>query len=246
VPPAQTHMRPSPVFSGFVDILNEMRLGKVSPTAVAELQALQRPVSYPDGIVPTQLCVALLSIQPVSSPLTRYRRRYPRRQQVDAANAVRMAALPSTDLRTYYAQDGGKLPAEQRRRVLEGFMAPPTLLLKVDAQVMLIKKIDDELVNGTVGRVIRFTDAARWNREPAGPTSASAAPLPSGPSSRLEWPLVDFQTAKGKSVHALVGPESFKAEFPDGKVAASRIQVEWPCYQSRSTRSPSPRFISCH
>jgi ATP-dependent DNA helicase PIF1 len=145
---------------------------------------------------------------------------------VDAANAVRMAALPSTDLRTYYAQDGGKLPSDQRQRVLDGFMAPPTLLLKVDAQVMLIKKIDDELVNGTVGRVIRFTDAARWNREGAAPTAKSAAPPPPGASSRLEWPLVEFRTAKGNAVHALVGPECFKTEFPDGKVAASRIQVQ--------------------
>jgi ATP-dependent DNA helicase PIF1 len=32
--------------------------------------------------------------------------------------------------------------------------------LKIDAQVMLIKNVDETLVNGTMGRVLRFTDPA--------------------------------------------------------------------------------------
>jgi ATP-dependent DNA helicase PIF1 len=201
-----------------------MRVGQLLPAAVAQFRALSRPVVYPNGILPTQLLVFPLS--PCGIRLTGadiLPLRYPRRQQVDAANAARMAALPSADVRTYDAQDAGKLPSDQRRRVLEGFMAPLSLDLKVDAQVMLIKNLDEELVNGTVGRVLRFIDAVSWHREPAPPTSR--APPPAASSARIEWPLVQFQTAKGKSVQHLVGPELFKTQFPDGTLAASRTQV---------------------
>jgi len=39
----------------------------------------------------------------------------------------------------------GTAPEEQRRKLLEDFMAPPQVFLALDAQVMLIKNIDETL-----------------------------------------------------------------------------------------------------
>lgn len=44
-------------FTAFVDILNAMRHGDVSPKAVATFNRLSRPVHYDDGIEPTDLYV---------------------------------------------------------------------------------------------------------------------------------------------------------------------------------------------
>ena len=42
--------------------------------------------------------------------------------------------------------------------MLTNFLAPQVLNLKVGAQVMCIKNFDDQLVNGTLGKVIDFVD----------------------------------------------------------------------------------------
>lgn len=44
----------------------------------------------------------------------------------------------------------------QRNAYLKNFMAPDKLVLKVGAQVMLIKNLTEELVNGTIGTVVGF------------------------------------------------------------------------------------------
>ena len=45
-----------------------------------------------------------------------------------------------------------------KTQVLTNFLAPQVLNLKVGAQVMCIKNFDDQLVNGTLGKVIDFVD----------------------------------------------------------------------------------------
>ncbi len=42
----------------FVDILNDMRFGKLNGEDVAKLKGLERPIVYQDGIQPTELCVS--------------------------------------------------------------------------------------------------------------------------------------------------------------------------------------------
>ena len=41
-------------------------------------------------------------------------------------------------------------------------LAPQRLVLKTDSQVMLIKNIDEQLVNGSIGKVIAFVDLAGY------------------------------------------------------------------------------------
>ncbi|KZT08086.1 uncharacterized protein LAESUDRAFT_74816 [Laetiporus sulphureus 93-53] len=58
-------------------------------------------------------------------------------------------------MRKYAARDSGSNP-----RMLEQMVAPVELVLKSDAQVMLIKNVDERLVNGCVGRVLGFFSTA--------------------------------------------------------------------------------------
>ncbi len=75
---------------------------------------------------------------------------FPLRAQVAQSNASRLNALPTHRL-AYAARDSGSRP-----ELLDNLLAEERLELKVDAQVMLIKNVDEVLVNGVVGRVLGF------------------------------------------------------------------------------------------
>lgn len=89
---------------------------------------------------------------------------FPRREDVERANNTRMARL-SGEEKKYQSTDGGTCQGEQRERLLNNFMAPNLLCLRKDAQVMCIKNLDETLVNGSMGRVLRFVDPAIYNTE---------------------------------------------------------------------------------
>ncbi|OBZ77024.1 ATP-dependent DNA helicase pfh1 [Grifola frondosa] len=111
----------------FVSLLNELRHGTISAEAQKTFSSLSRPLPpLPSGILPTEL--------------------YPLRGQVERANNTRLAALPGPVF-TYAARDTGT-----NQKVLENIVAPARLVLKPDAQVMLVKNVDEHLVNGSVGR----------------------------------------------------------------------------------------------
>jgi ATP-dependent DNA helicase PIF1 len=152
-----------------------------------------------------------------------------------------------TEQHTYMATDGGALqdPA-QRDKMLANFMPPKQLMLRVDAQVMLIKNMDELLVNGSMGKVIRFADAAIYAAERGADdytfegsgkggsgASGAAGAGGSGPAAKKKappaaggavWPVVQFSTPKG-SVEVLMQPETWKVELPNGEVQVSRTQL---------------------
>lgn len=104
-------------------------------------------------------------------------------------------------------------------------------------QVMLIKNLDESLVNGSIGRVVRFADPELYGTEkdPYGPSfdakAAAAAkekeakkPLGKTVGGGIEYPVIEFATNAGKRQH-IIQPETFKVELPSGEVQASRTQV---------------------
>lgn len=121
----------------FIDMLNDLRHGKVSEQAANEFMRLSRPLRCPDGIVPTEL--------------------YSTRYEVENANNLKLVKLGGR-ARVYEAKDGGTLPPAVRNTWLLNFLAPKKLFLKENAQVMCIKNFDDTLVNGSLGRVKAFVD----------------------------------------------------------------------------------------
>lgn len=204
-------------------MLNEMRFGKLTKESIAQFKSLSRPIYYDDGIVPTEL--------------------FPRREDVDRSNNSRLAAL-NNDGWSYAATDGGVVTdPTQRDKMLANFMAPSHITIKTDAQVMLIKNVDETLVNGSMGKVIGFchkplyvTDTqGRW--QPDGDVegldeeerekkekirqmmmtkiAAGSKPLP----------VVQFKVPGGGVRDMLVEPDLFKSELPNGEVQVSRSQV---------------------
>lgn len=150
--------------------------------------------------------------------------------------------------RTFYAKDGGNAGEDQRKRLLDNFMAPDVLYLAVDAQVMLIKNVDETLVNGSMGRIVRFVDPQKYKDEvledaaftndKEGKPASKGGPAKSS-SSKVDvqmWPVVEFTVPGGKR-EVMVMPETWKVELPNGEVQASRQQVKFCPIIRLDTRS---------
>lgn len=117
----------------FVEILNAVRMANVSDKVAQSLSKLCRPVQYEEGIQPTEL--------------------YSTRNEVENSNRRRLAALPG-EVKRIRAQDVSQYPQDER--LLDNTMAAKELELKIGAQVMMLKNMDDTLVNGSLGIVHGF------------------------------------------------------------------------------------------
>lgn len=205
----------------FVDMLNEMRFGRLTPKSIAKFKSLSRAIQYEDGLDATEL--------------------FPRREDVDRSNSTRISRL-QTQQEVFTGLDGGLITDEtQRQKMLANFMAPQKLSLRVDAQVMLIKNVDDTLVNGSMGRIVRFVDPAVYGTELDidDAFGESGPPIGSGPSVGTAgkkggastaatvkmYPVVEFLLSNGGKRTCLVLSEVWKVELPNGEVQVSRTQL---------------------
>lgn len=212
--------------SDFVEMLNEMRFGKLRPESLEAFRRLDRPVITANGIEPTEL--------------------FPRREDVDKANKQRLENIYAEGW-NYDATDGGAITdSVQKEKMLANFMAPRSLQLKVGAQVMLIKNIDETLVNGSLGKVIGFchkveyiTDAhGRWRQHGVeediehldGHDEEQKEKMLTKfrsaiSSSAKPFPVVRFNVPGGGSRDMFVEYDQFKTELPNGEVQVSRSQL---------------------
>lgn len=204
-------------------MLNEMREGRLTQTSIEAFKKLARPLSFEDSLEATEL--------------------FPTRQEVDRANTTRLGSLQG-EVFTFPARDGGSIQDKgQRDRLLANCLAPESITLKKGAQVMLIKNIDETLVNGSIGRVIGFMDERQFDsynnneaaflQSPGGTVQSNAgdsAPVDvrqmmQGITTSRKWPLIRFLLADGTWRDLLCEPETWKIELPNGEVQASRAQV---------------------
>ncbi|KAL1844399.1 hypothetical protein VTJ49DRAFT_78 [Mycothermus thermophilus] len=195
-------------------MLNEMRLGKISDETVRSFQALSRPLTFDDGIEVTEL--------------------FPTRQEVDSSNQRRLKALTGKVYR-YDAIDTGD--PKIRDRLLANMMAPPSIELKKGAQVMLIKNMDDTLVNGSLGTVVGFMTEATFEMKAGIDDSEmesdakrrvrafTNALSESSKTDNKEYPVVAFHNVDGVQRQILCVPEDWKVELPTGEVQAARKQL---------------------
>ncbi|KAI5368000.1 putative AAA+ ATPase domain, DNA helicase Pif1, P-loop containing nucleoside triphosphate hydrolase [Septoria linicola] len=209
-----------PVFAG---MLNEMREGRLTQSSIEAFKKLSRPLNYEDSLEATEL--------------------FPTRQEVEKANTDRLGQLQGESF-VFPARDGGSIQDKgQRDRLLSNCLAPESITLKKGAQVMLIKNIDETLVNGSLGRVIGFMDERQFDsynnneaaflQSPGGTIQSNAgdsAPVDvrqmmQGITTSRKWPLIRFAIADGTWRDLLCEPESWKIELPNGEVQASRSQI---------------------
>ncbi|KTW27996.1 hypothetical protein T552_01860 [Pneumocystis carinii B80] len=211
----------------FVEMLNELRLGRLSYNSISKFRSLDRELQFDDGLEPTEL--------------------FPTRNEVDQANATRMRSL-SGALRTFEALDSGTVDKVQRDKLLSSCMAPARIDLKEGAQVMLIKNFDDQLVNGSLGKVIGFMNEKTfqiWQEDEPDDDPFNyheqiddsnideikkrkkrrIAKMQSAAATGKLWPLVRFTLSNGLTRDMLVQPEQWKIELPNGEVQASRSQI---------------------
>lgn len=200
----------------FARMLNEMRLGRISEDTVKAFRALSRPLKFDDGVDLAEL--------------------FPTRAQVDNANLSRIGALKGK-VQRFEAHDIGK--DDIRDKLLQNVMAPKILDLKVDAQVMLIKNLDETLVNGSLGKVIGFSDEKTFDMgnddqydAEVDDNIAKARKKLQGFSrdadssaSTQKFPVVQFMGTDGTSRVILCQPEEWKVELPNGEVQAKRTQL---------------------
>ncbi|CAG8442625.1 14041_t:CDS:2, partial [Acaulospora morrowiae] len=123
-----------------ITILNDMRVGMVTPNSLEYIKKLQCEPDYPDdGILPTEL--------------------FPRNIEVNNANMAQLNKIKHKSY-SFYANDWEPDRFGQLDKLDKNCLAPKVLTLKKDAQVMLIKNLNKDLVNGSRGVVIGYQSSS--------------------------------------------------------------------------------------
>jgi ATP-dependent DNA helicase PIF1 len=153
----------------------------------------------------------------------------------------------SGQVMTFEAVDSGNAEANTRKTLLSNFIAPEVLELKKGSQVMLIKNIDGQLVNGSLGIVQSFMDEGTFftykedepsfllaheegeddDEKKAARDKIREARLKNSTNGepRRLWPMVRFNLPDGTSRSMLCSPDEWKTEAQNGEVLAKRVQV---------------------
>lgn len=136
----------------------------------------------------------------------------------------------NTEERLFTAIDGGTVTDPvQRQKLLANLMAPAQLNLRVDAQVMLIKNFDENLVNGSMGKVFKFTDPTASDMDAEVSDTIGKVKEPPKKTGGMLYPMVRFSVPGGHR-DLLVVPETWKVESPSNEILASRTQVSRTTY----------------
>lgn len=119
----------------FSGMLNSLREGAVTDEIESSFQRLSRSLTVPGDITPTEL--------------------FPLRRDVDRSNSNKMRQLPGQVVE-FTASDSYMSDQAERLGKLDLLMCPKNLTVKKGAQVMLVKNLDETLVNGSLGRILGF------------------------------------------------------------------------------------------
>ncbi|KAI5895943.1 uncharacterized protein SCHCODRAFT_02493888, partial [Schizophyllum commune H4-8] len=192
-------------------LLNQIRIGKIPAWGARMLKELGRQPSK-TLLEPTYL--------------------YATNKPVRARNEARLASL--VDPPVYYEARNSintdLIDIQSGERQLSTLPAIQMLSLKLGAQVMLIKNVDETLVNGTVGVVCAF-----WRASHGHLAGANIMDEYDTPKSQKEYvgklwrkeepyPVVKFTTSSGDRT-VIVGRHEFRSETYSGQTLVCRIQV---------------------
>lgn len=126
----------------FLQMLQEIRDGKVTESTTTKFKSLERPLPPMDNLIPTRL--------------------FSTRREVDIANNAMLKKLEGNGITFEAIDSGSMINTPQAPKMLENFLAPKSITLKPGAQVMMLKNIDETLVNGSLGTIVGFIDPSTY------------------------------------------------------------------------------------
>lgn len=141
-----------PEILAFVDLLNDMRFGKLSEQSKSRLTALSRQVKYTDSVEPTELYVwaAFLGKR---SPYFWFCR-FPTKREVQFANESRLAKLSGlahtfrcTDHAGIDDKDQDITPQQAKAQLDRCILAPEAMTLKVGLSTVLNTFLTAHIIN---------------------------------------------------------------------------------------------------
>ncbi|KAF5020384.1 hypothetical protein F66182_7592 [Fusarium sp. NRRL 66182] len=181
----------------FTAILNQIREGCLSPISVGRLRKLHRPLAD-NGAEATEL--------------------FPLRREADWANSRRLRNI-NAPAYSYTAKDGGIITNPHvRKMLLSDCIAPESLTLKIGAQVMCIKNVDETLVNGSQGRIVGFANTESfWHHGWEDDDAHHDTVLPRKLDDMIQeglplYPVVRFVTPDGSTRIHFCEPEEWAVE----------------------------------
>lgn len=161
--------------SDFISLLNEMRHGTISADACTIFKSLARPLPPPPPSMPNILPTELFPMRHEVSNANSTRLRalphalhtfhshdtFPNSPGTESTTTKKPSSISAepragsshAPYKLISAPSGG----DKRQGLFSGILAERTLELKKGAQVMLVKNVDEMLVNGCVGKVVGFS-----------------------------------------------------------------------------------------
>lgn len=177
-----------------IDMLNNIRLGNLSEKSFNLFMELRKPIKCPEGYVATEL--------------------FATRNEVEFAYKKKLQELEGDEV-VFDANDNTTLSPSAAEQLSSSFMAVPRLVLKKGCQVLCIKNFDDQIVNGTVGKVIGFKSKLEYLQE-----IGLDAPV----AGNRKYPFVEFVTPLGLC-QRLIEPEEWQIDDEKGNPKMTRVQL---------------------
>ncbi|WVQ76888.1 hypothetical protein IAR50_006562 [Cryptococcus sp. DSM 104548] len=221
---------------GLKKILDDVRYASLSKATINLLTNIDRPPRPSPAISSTSTSLLEPALAPVLTST---------RQEADLENTHRLNKLPGKVM-VYDAVETINRPWDAS--IFRGVLAPKRLVVKEGAQVMLVKKIGDDLVNGTMGRIVGFDypqtfraaegkwlgdaedegieDEKERKREGSKRRLKRQALEAEGEGGAQAYPVVRFvYEAKECTVDVLVKPDRIELEDTQGGLKGVRRQV---------------------
>ena len=174
--------------SEFIVALAKLRMGFIDESTMKLLHTLTRELPPLDEGEPVNL--------------------YATRNRAERFNGEKLSNIDDTE-RSYEAKD--RSSGKYSPAVLKDCPAPPVVTLKKGAQVMLVRNLTTDLVNGTVGIITGFSNEVKRTHG----NDLYQEPLP----------IVRFTLANGRMYTKVIDRSTWEIKQANGTTIASRCQM---------------------
>jgi len=177
----------------FIRVLTCIRVGAVTEEVIEYMKKLEEKKDFKGDSGPVEL--------------------FATKNRTEVYNKSKLAKIEE-EVVVYIAKDIYTKNNRGKTYLLDSCQAPPRLELKKGAQVMLVKNITKDLVNGTVGLIIGFSNRIQGN-----------APGTNAEFSVESVPIVRFDLADGRTFTRPIKRELWESSTSIGQLQASRKQI---------------------